>query len=215
MTALHQQFDYHSLGYDQLVAACEARDAEIKRLNELVADHEEVHRDHHRLVRELDVLLNGEAGAAKQASLCDIVGQLAAQKRHRPSNQWVSLAERQPPKDCARLLVTNNITARDAYDHFCHLWLVHMVHKQDDGSFAAFDDHDRKIHGLTHWRYAVPEESSVETPAPLTYVTKVEPHHDRMAIGGRIVMMEQVYDKLGIPRPALKTTKAQTDGEPV
>ena len=33
--------------------------------------------DHQRLVRELDVLLNGEAGAAKQASLCDLVAQVA------------------------------------------------------------------------------------------------------------------------------------------
>lgn len=40
------------------------------------ADYEEVLADHRRLVRELDVLLNGEAGAAKQASLCDIVGQI-------------------------------------------------------------------------------------------------------------------------------------------
>lgn len=32
-----------------------------------------------RLVRELDVLLNGEEGAAKQASLCDIVGQVRAE----------------------------------------------------------------------------------------------------------------------------------------
>lgn len=31
--------------------------------------------DHDRLVRELDVLMNGEEGAAKQASLCDIVAQ--------------------------------------------------------------------------------------------------------------------------------------------
>jgi hypothetical protein len=40
-----------------------------------IADYEEVMADHRRLVRELDVLLNGE-GAAKQASLCDIVGQV-------------------------------------------------------------------------------------------------------------------------------------------
>lgn len=37
--------------------------------------YEEVLADHRRLVRELDVLINGE-GAAAQASLCDIVGQL-------------------------------------------------------------------------------------------------------------------------------------------
>ena len=35
------------------------------------------HQDHARLVRQLDVLLNGEAGAAQQASLCDIVAQVA------------------------------------------------------------------------------------------------------------------------------------------
>lgn len=41
-----------------------------------IADYEEVLADHRRLVRRLDVALNGEAGAARQASLCDIVGQL-------------------------------------------------------------------------------------------------------------------------------------------
>jgi ATP:corrinoid adenosyltransferase len=45
------------------------------------ADYEEVLADHRRLVRELDVLLNGEAGAAKQASLCDLVAQVARMKR--------------------------------------------------------------------------------------------------------------------------------------
>lgn len=33
-------------------------------------------QDHQRLVRQLDVLLNGEAGAAQQASLCDLVAQV-------------------------------------------------------------------------------------------------------------------------------------------
>ena len=35
-----------------------------------------IREDQNRLVRELDVLLNGEAGAADQASLCDIVAQV-------------------------------------------------------------------------------------------------------------------------------------------
>lgn len=39
-------------------------------------DYQEALKDVDRLVRELDVIWNGEAGAAKQASLCDIVGQL-------------------------------------------------------------------------------------------------------------------------------------------
>ena len=39
-----------------------------------INDYEEVLTDHCRLVRELDVALSGEAGAAKQASLCDLIG---------------------------------------------------------------------------------------------------------------------------------------------
>lgn len=43
-------------------------------------DYEAVLADHSRLVRELDVLLNGEAGAAPQASLCDLVAQVRAKQ---------------------------------------------------------------------------------------------------------------------------------------
>jgi hypothetical protein len=39
--------------------------------------HAEVLVSHRQLVRQLDVLLNGEEGAAKQASLCDIVCQVS------------------------------------------------------------------------------------------------------------------------------------------
>ena len=42
----------------------------------VMSDVAAVQMDHNRLVRELDVLLNGEAGAAQQASLCDIVAQV-------------------------------------------------------------------------------------------------------------------------------------------
>ena len=53
----------------------------------LVDAHEEAKADHQRLVRELDVMLNGEDGAAPQASLCDIVAQVrhmkAVQDGHR------------------------------------------------------------------------------------------------------------------------------------
>jgi hypothetical protein len=43
---------------------------------ESIEDYKEVIADHKRLVRELDVIINGE-NAAPQASLCDIVSQLA------------------------------------------------------------------------------------------------------------------------------------------
>lgn len=45
-------------------------------LESVQQDYEEVMENHRRLVRELDVLINGEKGAAKQASLCDIVAQV-------------------------------------------------------------------------------------------------------------------------------------------
>lgn len=45
-----------------------------------IKDYEKVLADHRRLVRELDVALNGD-GAALQASLCDIVAQVKANKR--------------------------------------------------------------------------------------------------------------------------------------
>ncbi len=57
-----------------------------------VADYEEVLADHRRLVRELDVALNGD-GAAKQASLCDIVAQVKSMKQ-----EIVGLPKEQEPK---------------------------------------------------------------------------------------------------------------------
>jgi len=65
---------------------CDAR-AEIEKLRDAYnddlisrAEYELVIADHRRLTRELDVALNGEAGAAKQASLCDVVGQVKDQR---------------------------------------------------------------------------------------------------------------------------------------
>ncbi len=77
------------------------------------------------------------------------------------SNLWVSLEDREPPKDCPRLLVTNLLSARDAFGHHSHLWLVHMVHRQEDGTYCAFTDDDTRIHNLSHWRYALPEDARV------------------------------------------------------
>lgn len=46
--------------------------------NQALADIKQSDEDHKRLVRELDQLLNG-VGAAKQASLCDIVSQVRSE----------------------------------------------------------------------------------------------------------------------------------------
>ena len=50
----------------------------LEALPEPCADCEEVMADQRRLVRRLDVALNG-GGAAPQASLCDVVGQVEAE----------------------------------------------------------------------------------------------------------------------------------------
>lgn len=65
----------------------------------VVQDYEQIFADHRRLVRELDVLINGEDGAAEQASLCDIVAQvkrecLMAPKQAEPVDDHSGLIKR-------------------------------------------------------------------------------------------------------------------------
>lgn len=54
---------------------------EGRPLEARIKELEEVRADHHRLVREIDIAINGEDGAAKQASLCDIASQVVAIQR--------------------------------------------------------------------------------------------------------------------------------------
>ena len=65
----------------ELAQHCKQLRDENTRLAQQVKDLEEVLADKRRLTREIDVALNGEHGAAKQASLCDILSQLKALKR--------------------------------------------------------------------------------------------------------------------------------------
>lgn len=58
--------------------------SEIKRLRETIVDFESAYTDYKRLVREIDVIINGEDGAAKQASLCDLMGQIRTLAAARP-----------------------------------------------------------------------------------------------------------------------------------
>lgn len=58
---------------------------------ESAADHEQVLADHRYLARRLDVALNGEAGAAKQASLVDIVAQVEREGIRSPNARGVAL----------------------------------------------------------------------------------------------------------------------------
>ena len=53
-----------------------------------------------------------------------------------------------------RVLVTNNLKARDANGHMSHVWCVSMIHKtaEPEGPFTAFkDDGYSRLWGLTHY----------------------------------------------------------------
>jgi hypothetical protein len=50
-----------------------AKDAELKRLREENEDIKDVLNDKRRLTKDLDIAMHGEEGAAKQASLCDLI----------------------------------------------------------------------------------------------------------------------------------------------
>lgn len=70
---------------------------------------------------------------------------------------WIPLARggMPPPADLGKLLVTNNINARDAHGRLSHVWAVLMIHKDEDepGCFCAFNDCDERIHFLTHYSF--------------------------------------------------------------
>jgi hypothetical protein len=75
------------------------------RLEKRVADFEAADASRRALVRELDVLLNGEDGAARQASLCDIVAQVRNENLvpATKATHWFSVLT-----ECARLLNVPN-----------------------------------------------------------------------------------------------------------
>lgn len=97
------------------------------------------------------------------ADICDV----ALAHPHHPRDMhltvetkaWVPIAEARPESH-RRLLVTNNINARDAFGRMSHVWLVRMIHEPSETDhehegWIAFDDSDRIIESLTHWRYAL------------------------------------------------------------
>lgn len=49
-----------------------------------------------------------------------------------------------------KVLVTNNVDARDAHGRMSHVWVVGLVQK-DGREFIAFDDHMQRLWGLSHY----------------------------------------------------------------
>lgn len=52
-----------------------------------------------------------------------------------------------------KVLVTNNLKARNAHGEMSHVWVVSMVHEttEPEGPFMAFTEGDRRLWGLTHY----------------------------------------------------------------
>jgi len=67
----------------------DAVQAEIADLTQKLEDYKEVHASHRATVRKIDVILNGEAGAAKQASLCDLVRQIEDARKDAERYRWL------------------------------------------------------------------------------------------------------------------------------
>lgn len=98
------------------------------------------------------------------------------------SNGWIPFAERWPEKSPAlddpsvltmdAVLVTNNLSALDRMGRMSHVWYAAPM-ESSNGEIVAFDEADRKIRGLTHWRDAgtkplgaiVPSTTGKDVPA--------------------------------------------------
>lgn len=62
---------------------------------------------------------------------------------------WRSFKTDGPPPHAARVLVTNNIKARDAHGQMSHVWIGFPIYSARE--WIIFDDADRKVYGLSHW----------------------------------------------------------------
>lgn len=62
--------------------------------------------------------------------------------------------EKELPKKNRHIIVTNNINATNAFGEMSHVWMTTFLQKSDVEGFITFDAADRKIIGITHWKYA-------------------------------------------------------------
>lgn len=50
-----------------------------------------------------------------------------------------------------KVLVTNNLEARDAHGQMSHVWVASLVQEDDGNDYITFTDSAQKIWGLTHY----------------------------------------------------------------
>lgn len=90
-----------------------------------IDDYKEIIEDHKRLVKELDVILNG-VNAATQASLCDIISQLKSKKDGNSSlNKAITLCK----EYLEQLQATNDSGRQSVYEVFL-IDLIDLLEKQ-------------------------------------------------------------------------------------
>lgn len=87
VSELRSTADAYSFGMSGNTSVLVRAASEIERLRdelnsaiEDIGHHKMAASDRDRLVRELDVALNGEAGAAMRPALCDVVSQVKDQR---------------------------------------------------------------------------------------------------------------------------------------
>jgi len=63
--------------------------------------------------------------------------------------------EKAKPEKNKHLIVTNNISATNAHGEMSHVWLTTFwCESEKYDCITTFDEGDRQILGLTHWKYA-------------------------------------------------------------
>ncbi len=64
--------------------------------------------------------------------------------------------ENEKPEGKKWIIVTNNINAKNAHGEMSHVWLTNYWTEAElsRNGTVTFDENDRKIMNLTHWKYA-------------------------------------------------------------
>jgi hypothetical protein len=67
---------------------------------------------------------------------------------------WTSVEKRRPRKH-RKLLVTNNIAARDAFGQMSHIWIINLLQHDRATGWSAYADNGDflRIENISHWRY--------------------------------------------------------------
>jgi hypothetical protein len=62
--------------------------------------------------------------------------------------------DKQEPEEHKHIIVTNNIGAKNFYGEMSHVWLVTFWTHTKDRGIITFDEGDKPILHITHWKYA-------------------------------------------------------------